>query len=280
MTVLAMAITLPPTSRLAPFLELHLVRRGHACRNNLILYTIGLAPLTDSLGYRGNCYRIRKTLTIVNASVASISFANRAKKGALHMTTSFVPQSSAISNMLARSWWVVLIRGALAVVFGLLVVFFPGQAMLSLILLFAAYMVLDGISSLIAAVRAIRAQHDWGLLLLQAAASLITAAVAIFWPAITMVVFVLITAAWAIVSGCLMLASAFRLTEKKQWWLVASGGLSLLYGILTIIAPLIGALVLTWWIGAYALVLGVFLIMLSLSLRSRYLRTDGARVLV
>jgi uncharacterized membrane protein HdeD (DUF308 family) len=261
MTVLAMAITLPPTSRLAPFLELHLVRRGHACRNNLILYTIGLAPLTDSLGYRGNCYRIRKTLTIVNASVASISFANRAKKGALHMTTSFVPQSS-------------------AVVFGLLVVFFPGQAMLSLILLFAAYMVLDGISSLIAAVRAIRAQHDWGLLLLQAAASLITAAVAIFWPAITMVVFVLITAAWAIVSGCLMLASAFRLTEKKQWWLVASGGLSLLYGILTIIAPLIGALVLTWWIGAYALVLGVFLIMLSLSLRSRYLRTDGATVLV
>ena len=196
------------------------------------------------------------------------------------MTTSFVPQSSAISSMFARNWWVVLMRGALAVIFGLLVVSFPSQAMLSLILLFAAYMVLDGTSSLIAAVRAIRAQRDWGLLLLQAAASLASAAVAIVWPAITMVVFVLITATWAIVSGCLMLASAFRLTEKNQWWLVASGGLSLLYGILIIIAPLIGALVLTWWIGAYAFVLGVLLIMLAVSLRSRYLRTDTARQFV
>jgi len=182
--------------------------------------------------------------------------------------------------MFARNWWVVLMRGALAVIFGLLVVSFPSQAMLSLILLFAAYMVLDGTSSLIAAVRAIRAQRDWGLLLLQAAASLASAAVAIVWPAITMVVFVLITATWAIVSGCLMLASAFRLTEKNQWWLVASGGLSLLYGILIIIAPLIGALVLTWWIGAYAFVLGVLLIMLAVSLRSRYLRTDTARQFV
>ena len=83
------------------------------------------------------------------------------------------------------------------------------------------------------------------------------------------VAFVLLIAAWSIVSGCLMLAAAMR-TKQARWWLVLGGAAALLYGILMILAPLSGAVVLTWWLGAFALVFGAALIILSLKLRSRY----------
>lgn len=85
-----------------------------------------------------------------------------------------------------------------------------------------------------------------------------------------MVAFVLLIAAWAIVTGALMLWAAFRLdTDSGRGWLVLGGIVSLAYGVLLIIAPMIGALVLTWWLGAYALVFGVALLVLGFRLRAR-----------
>ena len=85
-----------------------------------------------------------------------------------------------------------------------------------------------------------------------------------------MVVFVLLVAFWAIFTGILELAAAFRLSiDDGRWWLVFGGGLSVIYGVLLIVAPIIGAVVLTWWIGAYALVFGVSLVMLAFGLRNR-----------
>jgi uncharacterized membrane protein HdeD (DUF308 family) len=85
--------------------------------------------------------------------------------------------------------------------------------------------------------------------------------------------FVLLVASWAIVTGGLMTAAAFRLNlEHGRWWLVLGGVLSLAYGVLLLLAPLIGALVLTWWMGAYALAFGVALVIFSFRLRSRQQR--------
>src|SRR5258708_1110332 len=90
------------------------------------------------------------------------------------------------------------------------------------------------------------------------------------WPGITVLAFVLLIAAWAIVSGALMMAAGLRLNiDHGRWWLVLGGLLSLAYGVLLIAAPLIGALVLTWWIGAYPLAFGVVLVVFSFKLRSR-----------
>ncbi len=80
----------------------------------------------------------------------------------------------------------------------------------------------------------------------------------------------LLVAAWAIVSGGLVLAAAFRLNiEHGRWWLVLGGAVSVAYGVLLIMAPLIGALVLTWWFGAYALVFGIALLILAFRLKAR-----------
>ncbi|MGY3505157.1 uncharacterized membrane protein HdeD (DUF308 family) [Bradyrhizobium sp. USDA 4471] len=95
--------------------------------------------------------------------------------------------------------------------------------------------------------------------------------VAILWPGLTVVAFVLLVAAWAIISGGLMMAAGFRMNiSHGRWWLVLGGLCSLIYGALLIAMPLIGAVVLTWWMGAYALVFGISLIILSFQLRSRH----------
>jgi uncharacterized membrane protein HdeD (DUF308 family) len=142
-------------------------------------------------------------------------------------------------------------------------------------------MLVDGIFGIISALRSIRRKEDrWGLLIFEGLLDIATGVVAFLWPGLTVVAFlwpgltvvafVWLIAAWAIVSGGLMTAAGFRLNiEHGRWLLVLGGLLSLAYGVLLIITPLIGAVVFTWWLGAYALVFGVALVIFSLKLRSR-----------
>jgi uncharacterized membrane protein HdeD (DUF308 family) len=185
-------------------------------------------------------------------------------------TTVSADDLQALRDILRQNWWMIAIRGLLGVIFGLVALFLPGITMLSLVLVFAAYMLVDGAFCTYAAVKAVRQRERWGWLLLQGLASIAAGVIAVIWPGITVIAFVLLVAAWAIVSGCLMLAAAYRLDkEHGRWWLVFGGVVSLLYGALLVIAPVIGAIVLTWWIGAFSLVFGVLLIVLAFKLRAR-----------
>jgi uncharacterized membrane protein HdeD (DUF308 family) len=172
---------------------------------------------------------------------------------------------------LVQNWWLFTLRGIFAIVFGLLALIFPGPTMLSLVILFSAYMLVDGIFGIISAVRAIRRKEDrWGLLIFEGLIDIAVGILAFLWPGITVVAFVLLVGAWAIVTGAVMTAAGFRLNVSHgRWWLVLSGVLSLAFGTLLVIIPLIGAIVLTWWIGAYALAFGVALVVFSFKLRSR-----------
>jgi uncharacterized membrane protein HdeD (DUF308 family) len=179
--------------------------------------------------------------------------------------------SGPAAETLVQNWWLFTLRGVLGIIFGILALIFPGPTILSLVLLFSAYMLVDGFFGIISAVRAIRRKEDrWGLLIFEGLLDIATGVVAFLWPGLTVVAFVWLIAAWAIVSGGLMTAAGFRLNiEHGRWWLVLGGLLSLAYGVLLIITPLIGAVVFTWWLGAYALVFGVALVIFSLKLRSR-----------
>jgi|SRR4051812_22210701 uncharacterized membrane protein HdeD (DUF308 family) len=186
------------------------------------------------------------------------------------------PEAS-LEGDLSRNWWAIFLRGALGVLFGVIAIGLPGATMLSLVFLFAAYMLVDGVLAIVASVRAARRHNRWGILAIEGVVDILAGVIAFAWPGLTLVVFVLLVGAWATLSGALMLAAAFRLpSDHGRWWLAVGGIASLVYGILLFVAPMIGALVLTWWIGAYAMVFGVALIMLSLRLRSRLAERPGA----
>jgi uncharacterized membrane protein HdeD (DUF308 family) len=180
------------------------------------------------------------------------------------------PRCDALSEVLADGWWAVGLRGILGILFGLICLLTPGLAVQVFIILFAAYMFVDGVFAIISGIKAARNGERWGLLILEGIVDLAAGVIAVLWPGITLVALIWLIAVWATVSGILMLSSAFNLNlDYGRWWLALGGIASIIFGILLVIEPLIGAVVLTMWIGAYALVFGVFLLILAFQLHSR-----------
>jgi uncharacterized membrane protein HdeD (DUF308 family) len=186
-------------------------------------------------------------------------------------------ESPAMSALLAENWWAMALRGVAGILFGIVALLMPGPTIGALVLLFAAYMLVDGIFDIVAGVRAATRNQRWGALIFEGIVDLIAGAIAFFIPVATVLAFVWLTGAWAIVSGVLLLGATFRLHHSHGKWLMGVGGVvSVIWGVLLFIAPIAGAVVITWWLGAYALIFGVSLLVLAFRLRSRRQAPRGA----
>jgi len=181
-----------------------------------------------------------------------------------------IERCEALSEVLADKWWAVGLRGMLGIAFGLICLLVPAVALLALVLLFSAYMLIDGVLAIASGIKAARNDGRWGLLILEGVVDLAAGAIAFLWPAITVVAFVILIAVWAIISGALMLGAAFTLKlDHGRWWLALGGIASIIFGIVLLVAPVVGAVVLTWWIGVYAIVFGAFLLILAFQLHGK-----------
>lgn len=193
-----------------------------------------------------------------------------AASGKVGMFSYDAARSEVLSELLAQAWWVVGLRGILGIIFGLVCLLTPGIAVQVFVILFAAYMLVDGVFAIISGIRAARNGERWGLLLLEGVVDIAAGAVAVLWPAITLVALIWVIAVWAIISGALMLGAAFGLNiDHGRWWLALGGIASIIFGVLLVIEPLVGAVVLTMWVGAYAVVFGGVLLVLAFQLHSK-----------
>ena len=174
----------------------------------------------------------------------------------------------AMSASLARNWWAMALRGALAIVVGVVAILVPVAALFSLALVFAAYLIVDGAFGIVAAARAAQHHERWGLLLAEGVLNIAVGALVASYPAGAVLGFVLLAAAWALITGGLMLAASFRLhASHGRIWLALGGIVSIVWAVLLAASPLVGALVLTWWLGGYAIAFGVMLLVLAFRLR-------------
>ena len=173
--------------------------------------------------------------------------------------------------VLVRNWWSLAIRGLFAILLGAIAFVWPGITVGALVLLFGAYALIDGVMSLVGAIRASASHERWGALLFEGIAGLVAGGVTLFWPAITLLVLVAVIGAWSITTGIFEIAAAVRLRKSIAGeWLLALGGLaSVIFGVLVLLMPIAGVLVLALWLGAYAFVFGVLLIALGFRLRSQ-----------
>lgn len=177
----------------------------------------------------------------------------------------------AMSTALARNWWLVALRGAFAILFGIVAFVSPLATLLTLAVFFAAYMLIDGITAIAAAVRAAERHRRWGLLLLEGLLDILVAVAAFVLPGSAILAFVYLVAAWALLSGGLMIAAAFGLHgHYGRWWLVLGGLVSLVFGVAVLLNPAVSAIVLTYWLGGYAVAFGVMLVILGLRLRGQH----------
>lgn len=183
-----------------------------------------------------------------------------------------------MSHVIIRNWWSLVIRGLIAILFGAMTLIWPGITLDVLAIFFGAYALIDGVLSLIGAVRASSAHERWGALVLEGVAGLFAGVITLFWPAMTIFALIVIIGAWAIVTGIFELVAAWRLRKhvSGEWMLALVGAASTVFGIMLLIAPLTGALVLAIWIGAYALIFGVMMVALGFRLRSHALPFSGS----
>jgi uncharacterized membrane protein HdeD (DUF308 family) len=173
---------------------------------------------------------------------------------------------SPMLHTLVANWWALALRGLAAVLFGLLTLFLPGITLVTLVLLFGAYALVDGIFNVIAFFRV--ASHQWALLI-EGVVGIIAGVLTFAWPAITAIVLLYVIAFWAILTGIFEIIAGIRLRKviTNEWLLLVMGVLSFLFGLLILFAPGAGALAIVLWIGAYALVFGIFLLALAFRLR-------------
>jgi len=168
-------------------------------------------------------------------------------------------------DRMLQNWWSLIFRGAFAILFGLAVFLWPGVTLGFLILLFGVYAILDGISSILSAVKT-----RWWSRVLGGLAGVGAGVVTFLWPGVTAIILLYFVAAWAIVTGILEIATAISLRRyiANEWALATSGAAALLLGILLVVFPGSGALTLLWLIEAFALVFGILQIILGLRIRT------------
>lgn len=181
---------------------------------------------------------------------------------------------------LARRWWMLAVRGAVAVVFGILALIWPGLTILALIVLFGVYALVDGLFNLGAAIGgggptrgtgrfAGLSGASRGMLAVEGVLGVAFGVVALAWPGETAMVLLVLIALWAIVTGIVELVAAVGLRRhiSGEIWLGIAGVLSVLFGLAVIARPGIGAVAVAWVIGLYAILFGLTVLVLALRLR-------------
>ena len=173
-------------------------------------------------------------------------------------------------SVLARSWWVFVLRGLGALLFGVLAVLAPRVGLLALVTLFGAYAFVDGVFRILAAVRAAGWEGRWGSLFLSGILGVATGVVAAAWPGLTALALLYLVGGWAIVTGALEIVASIRLRKEitGEWLLALAGVASIALGVLLFLFPGPGALATVTWLGLWALVAGFLLISLGLRLRA------------
>jgi uncharacterized membrane protein HdeD (DUF308 family) len=171
-------------------------------------------------------------------------------------------------HALARNWWLILLRGICAVIFGVLTFAWPGVTLAVLVLFYGAFAFADGVLALVAAVMGGQPAPRWWLAIvgvLGLAAGIVTLVV----PGITALVLLYCIAFWAIAIGVMQIVGAIRLRKEidNEWMLIASGIISVLFGLILIVSPGAGALGVLFVIGVYAVIHGIMLITLAFRLR-------------
>ena len=175
---------------------------------------------------------------------------------------------SVMVHALAKNWWMLLLRGVAAIIFGVLAFAWPGMTLLTLIMFYGAFALIDGVLAVVAAITGGAPAPRWWLAIV-GLLGIATGLLVLMMPGLTALVLLYFIAGWAIATGVFQIIGAIRLRKEidDEWYLILSGVISVLFGIGVMMAPGAGALALLWVIGIYAVVMGVILVALAFRLK-------------
>jgi len=172
-------------------------------------------------------------------------------------------------KQLFRHWWLFVVRGVLAIAFGIVALIWPGPTTYVLVLLFGAFALVDGIFAAAAGITFHKYFERWWAVLLEGLAGILLGILTFFWPGITALALLFFIAAWAVITGIFEILAAiqFRRVIPGEWAMILTGLFSITFGILLFVFPAVGALGLVWLIGIYAIANGIVQIIFAFRLR-------------
>jgi uncharacterized membrane protein HdeD (DUF308 family) len=177
---------------------------------------------------------------------------------------------SAVLAALAENWWLLLLRGLVAIAFGVIAFFWPDITLVALTYLFGIYAIVDGVVAIWAAFNAPLgdAGPRWWLGL-SGVVSILAGIAAFAYTGMTTLVLLMVIAIWAIIIGIVQIWGAIELRKilDDTWLLGLTGALSIAFGVIMIAKPGAGAVALVWTIGWFAIVFGGLYIALAFRLR-------------
>jgi uncharacterized membrane protein HdeD (DUF308 family) len=171
---------------------------------------------------------------------------------------------------LSRNWWLVVLRGVVAILFGILTFVWPAITWLTLVVMFGVYAIVDGLVAVITGLSRTKDARRWWVFLLEGLLTIGAGVVALIWPGLTALVLIYMIASWAVITGILEIAAAVRLRDEisNEWVLGLGGFVSIVLGILLFVQPAAGGLAIIWIIAGYALIFGVLLVVLGFRLKN------------
>lgn len=184
-------------------------------------------------------------------------------------TTSADAITERIGEVLFEKWWVLLLRGLVSIAFAVLIWMQPAITLKAMIILFGAFALVDGVLGVWSAFSSRKDRNNWWVLMLWGLVGIGIGIITFVAPAVTALALLFYIAIWAIVTGVLEIIAAVKLRKEIQgeWLLGLAGLLSLVFGILLIMHPGAGVLAVLWLIAAYALILGVLMVILAFKVR-------------
>jgi uncharacterized membrane protein HdeD (DUF308 family) len=184
-----------------------------------------------------------------------------------------------LSKLMLSYWWVLLLRGALAILFGIAAYAWPGMTLVTLLTFFGAFAFVDGIFNVFHAFSGRKEDERWWVLLLEGLLGIAIGVITFQAPEITATVLILYIGFWAMATGVLRIILAVRLRKEieGEWWMALAGLAGIVFGVFMLARPGAGALAVLWVIAAWAVVGGVCLVIFSFKVKALGGRLDEVR---
>ena len=175
-----------------------------------------------------------------------------------------------LSKLMLSYWWVLLLRGVLAILFGIAAYAWPGMTLVTLLTLFGAFALVDGIFNVFHAFSGRKEDEHWWVLLLEGLLGIAIGVITFQAPEVTATVLILYIGFWAMATGVLRIILAVRLRKEieGEWWMALAGLAGIVFGVFMVARPGAGALAVLWLVAIWAIVGGVCLVIFSFKVKA------------
>lgn len=179
---------------------------------------------------------------------------NKVKKGVAEM-----------ADLHKRTWGELLFGGIIALLFGLVAVFWPGKTLLIIIMFFGIFILAEGVVTVVVTTARRKHYDRWWLGLIGGILGILIGGITVFRPITTTIFLLYMIGAWALITGFLAIVAAIRLrkTIQNEWYLILSGVVAVLFSLFVFARPVAAAVVMIWIISAFAILFGTLLVFLS-----------------